>query len=104
MINKIKEFFEKKKLEDRLITKGKLMYHKKEKLKGTEDLLVQKGYYQAEREELRSIERLKRMKEMNDRMKVRNGRKVPLSDNPFGTPVKPKKKKKSSTYEMELKW
>ena len=105
MIEQIKAWYEKKQQERRLINKGKLMYHKGYRINDNEDILVQKGYYDAEREELRSIERLKRQKELNQKMKINNGRKVSIGKDPFTTPKS--KKKHPIKYDdgrFDIKW
>jgi len=103
MIQKIKEWFEKKQYEKGMMDRGRMMYHKKEQIIGTEDLLILKGYYDEERKELKSIQRLKRLQDTNRIMKLNNGKKVSMSDNPFNVKLKPLPKQKMPK-DVNVKW
>ena len=103
MITKIKEWFEKKQYEKSMMDRGRMMYYRKEKPIGTEDLLILKGYYSEESKELKSIQRLKRMQEMNKKMKLNNGKKVSITDSPFNVKLKPLPKQKIPK-DVNVKW
>jgi len=103
MIQKIKEWINNKVHEKQMMDRGRMMYYRKEKPKGTEDLLILKGYYAEERKELRNIQKLKRLQDTNRIMKLNNGKKTSISDNPFNVKLKPLPKQKMPK-DVNVKW